>query len=103
WIAGFSVMIVVSAGALWFAAPGAEGAVALALVAFVLGTIGAEFATVFTNAMMPDLVDESRMGRLSGTGWAVGYVGGLVALMLMLGLFVADPVSGHTLLGLSPL
>lgn len=103
WIAGFSVMIVVSAGALWFASPGAEGAVALALVAFVLGTVGAEFATVFTNAMMPDLVDESRMGRLSGTGWAVGYVGGLVALMLMLGLFVADPVSGRTLLGVPPL
>src|SRR5690606_9401103 len=33
WIAVFSVMIVGGAGALWFAAPGVDGAVVLALVA----------------------------------------------------------------------
>jgi len=103
WIAVFSAMIVVGGGALWFAAPGADGAVLLALAAFAIGTIGTEFATVFTNAMMPDLVGPERMGRLSGTGWAVGYVGGLLALVLVLGLLVADPVSGRTLLGIAPL
>lgn len=102
WVAGFSVMLVAGAVGLWFAAPGAEHAVAIALVAFAVGTIGAEFATVFTNAMMPDLVAEHRLGRLSGTGWAVGYVGGLVSLMLMLGLLVGDPATGKTLLGATP-
>ena len=71
--------------------PGSTKAISIALVAFAVGTIGVEFATVFNNAMMPDLVDEDRLGRLSGTGWAVGYVGGLVCLVIMLGLFVADP------------
>ena len=79
--------------ALWFAEPGVEHAVAIALVAFAIGTIGVEFATVFTNAMMPDLVPEERLGRLSGTGWAVGYVGGLVSLVFALGFLVADPVT----------
>ncbi len=102
WIAGFSVLIVLGSAGLWFAAPGAEGAIAIAMVAFVVGTIGTEFATVFTNAMMPDLVPEHRLGRLSGTGWAVGYVGGLVSLILMLGFFVGDPQTGRTILGVAP-
>ena len=102
WIAGFSVMLCAGSFALWFAAPGVESAVTIALVAFAIATIGAEFATVFTNAMMPDLVDENRLGRLSGTGWAVGYVGGLISLIIVLGLFAGDAASGKTLLGLTP-
>jgi UMF1 family MFS transporter len=77
--------------------------VAIALIAFAVGTVGVEFATVFTNAMMPDLVDEDRLGRLSGTGWAVGYVGGLISLVIALGLLVADPESGRTFFGLAPI
>ena len=36
------------------------------LLAFVLATIGAELATVFTNAMMPSLVSNQRLGTLVG-------------------------------------
>lgn len=102
WIAAFSALLVAGSVAVWFAAPGAEGAVALALVAFAIGTVGAEFATVFTNAMMPDLVGKERLGRLSGTGWAFGYLGGLVSLCLTLGFLVASPETGRTLIGLPP-
>lgn len=102
WIAVFSVMIIGASASLWFAAPGVEGAVMLALAAFVIGTVGTEFATVFTNAMMPNLVGPDRLGRLSGTGWAIGYVGGCVALVLMLGFIVADPRSGLTIFGHAP-
>jgi MFS transporter, UMF1 family len=102
WIAVFSALLFLGAGSLWFAAPGADHAVMIALVGFAIGTVGMEFANVFTNAMMPDLVEESRIGRLSGTGWAVGYVGGLVSLVVMLGFFVANPQSGHTLVGIAP-
>ncbi len=40
---------------------------------------------------------------MSGVGWAIGYVGGLVSLALVAGLVVADPNTGKTLLGLEPL
>jgi UMF1 family MFS transporter len=103
WIAAFSLFLVVGAASLWFAAPGAEAAIAVGLVGFAVATIGAEFATVFTNAMMSDLVDESRLGRLSGTGWAIGYAGGLLSLILVLGFLVANPDSGRTLLGIAPI
>jgi UMF1 family MFS transporter len=40
---------------------------------------------------------------LSGIGWATGYVGGLVSLVLVAGFIVADPDTGKTLLGLKPI
>jgi UMF1 family MFS transporter len=102
WIAVFGAMLVVGSGLLWFAVPGHASAVPIALAGFILATIGAEFATVFNNAMMTRLVPPSRIGRLSGTGWAVGYLGGLVSLLLMLGFLAASPETGRTLLGLAP-
>jgi MFS transporter, UMF1 family len=52
---------------------------------------------------MPSLVARERLGWLSGTGWAVGYVGGLVSLVLVLGFLAASPQTGRTLIGLPPL
>ena len=73
------------------------------LVAYALAGIGVEFAIVFANAMMPTLVPPDRLGRLSGTGWAAGYLGGMVSLMLVLGFLAANPDTGRTLIGLMPL
>jgi MFS transporter, UMF1 family len=103
WIALFGAFLVVGAGSLWFAAPGHPHAVPIAVGGVVLATIGAEFATIFNNAMMPRLVPPSRLGWLSGAGWATGYAGGLVALVFMLGFITADPAKGLTLFGLTPL
>lgn len=102
WIFVFSVFYVVGAFCLWFAIPGGIS-IYWILAAFILGIIGAEFATVFSNAMMPDLVPRAELGRLSGTGWALGYVGGLVSLILVLGFMSASPETGKTLLGLKPI
>ena len=101
WIAAFGALLVIGSAALWWGKPG-EGAL-LVLVAFAVAGIGAEFATVFNNAMMPSLVPPERLGRLSGTGWAVGYVGGLISLFIVLGFLAASPHNGRTLLGLTPL
>ena len=103
WIAVFGAMLVAGSGMLWYAKPGSPWAVPIALAGFIIGTIGAEFATIFNNAMMTRLVPPERLGRLSGTGWAVGYLGGLISLALTLGFLAADPHTGKTLVGLSPL
>jgi len=103
WIAGFSVLLVIGLCGLWLAIPGHTDLVPLVLISFVLANIAAELATVFNNAMMPSLVPAGRLGSLSGIGWAMGYVGGLLSLALIAGLVVADPVTGKTLLGLSPI
>ncbi|HEY5126846.1 MAG TPA: MFS transporter, partial [Bradyrhizobium sp.] len=73
------------------------------LLAYGIATIGVEFATVFNNAMMPTLVPPDEIGRLSGTGWATGYLGGILSLILVLGFLAASPVTGRTLFGFVPL
>lgn len=98
----FSLMYVLGAWALWYAVPG-HYSLMFIMVAFAIGMIGMEFATTFTNAMMPDLVPREELGRLSGTGWAFGYIGGMLALIIMLALLQANPTTGKTMLGLTPL
>ncbi|WP_346432951.1 MFS transporter [Breoghania sp.] len=79
------------------------GAVSIALAAYGLATLGAEFATVFTNAMMPDLMSPKQLGQLSGIGWAMDYLGGFVSLVVVLGFLAADTQTGRTILGFAPI
>ncbi|MCR8724715.1 MFS transporter [Frigidibacter sp. SLM-1] len=97
----FSVFYVTGAALLWFSAPGDYNLIFL-LAAFGLGLIGMEFATIFTNAMLPDLGPREVIGKISGSGWAFGYIGGMVALIIMLAVFQIGP-SGKTMAGLPPL
>ena len=103
WIGGFSIIFALAMSALWYAEPGAVDRVWFILLAFVVATVMAEFITVLTNSMMVSLVPLHEIGRLSGIGWAVGYMGGLVSLVIMAGLIVSDPGTGKTLLGLTPI
>lgn len=100
YIWAFSIIYVVGSWSLWYAVPGSNDVVFI-LTMFCLGLIGMEFATIFTNAIMPELGDRENLGEISGTGWAVGYLGGLVALVLMM-LFLAENENGVTLIGLEP-
>ncbi|MEM0946264.1 MAG: MFS transporter [Pseudomonadota bacterium] len=101
WIWGFSAMYVIGSTGLWLAAPDDFNLI-LILFLFGLGLVGMEFATIFTNAMLPDLGPPEEIGRISGNGWAFGYLGGLFALILCLGLFAESATTGKTFLGLSP-
>ncbi|MEO0459557.1 MAG: MFS transporter [Myxococcota bacterium] len=87
WIAVFTLVCALGSCALWFVTP-ERSSIPLAMVWVVLATIGFEFGIVFNNAMLPDLVDEKRLGRWSGWAWGLGYAGGLVALLIALFAFV---------------
>jgi UMF1 family MFS transporter len=103
WIAAFGALLVIGSGLMWFGKPGDVGVIPPLLLAYGIATIGVEFATVFNNAMMPTLVPPNQIGRLSGTGWATGYVGGILSLILVLGFLAASPETGRTLFGFVPL
>ena len=102
WIWFFSLLYVVGAWMIWYAAPGDFNLYAT-LFWFGLGMIGMEFATIFTNSMLPDLGPREEIGRISGNGWAFGYVGGLIALVMMLVLFAENAATGKTLIGIDPI
>src|SRR5258706_4581734 len=99
WIAEFGALLVMGSGLMWFGKPGDVSVIVPLLLAYGVATIGVEFATVFNNAMMPTLVPPDRIGRLSGTGWATGYVGGILRLILVLGFLAASPETRRTLFG----
>ncbi len=103
WIGAFGALLVIGSCLMWFGKPGDPGVIPPLLFAYVIATIGAEFATVFNNAMMPTLVPPDKIGRLSGTGWATGYIGGILSLILVLGFLAANPETGRTLFGFMPL
>jgi UMF1 family MFS transporter len=101
WIALFSLMYVVGSFFLWWAVPDMQNYIWI-LVVFGVGLIGMEFATIFTNAYLPELGPRDEVGKLSGNGWALGYVGGLITLVIMLAL-LAENGNGVTLLGTPPI
>ncbi|MGR3452540.1 MFS transporter [Pseudooceanicola sp.] len=102
WIWVFSVMYVVGSFALWWAAPG-DFDLMRTLIFFAIGMIGMEFATIFTNSMLPDLGSREEVGRISGSGWAFGYLGGLISLILMLALLQENTDTGRTMIGIEPI
>jgi len=103
WIAAFGALLVIGSCLMWFGKPGEPSVIPPLLLAYGVATIGVELATVFNNAMMPSLVPPDKIGRLSGTGWATGYVGGILSLILVLGFLAASPETGRTLFGFVPL
>src|ERR1700692_3208074 len=103
WIAAFGALLVIGSSLMWFAKPGDLSVIPPLLLAYSVATVGVEFAIVFNNSMMPTLVPPDKIGRLSGTGWATGYVGGILSLILVLGFLAASPETGHTLFGFTPL
>ena len=103
WIAAFGALLVIGSCLMWFGKPGEPSVIPPLLLAYGVATIGVELATVFNNAMMPSLVPPDKIGRLSGTGWATGYVGGVLSLLLVLGFLAASPETGRTLFGFVPL
>ena len=101
WIVAFSLMYVVGASLLWFTNPDASNLYWM-LVAFGLGFIGGEFALIFVNSQLPGLGNQEEIGKISGSGFAFGYLGGVICLALVLAFIVEQP-NGRTIAGLEPI
>ncbi|MEP2029633.1 MAG: MFS transporter [Paracoccaceae bacterium] len=101
WIIAFSLLYVVGTCGIWYLLP--DGSFLWGtLISFGIAMVGAEYALIFVNAILPSLGNDEEVGRISGSGAAVGYWGGVVSLFIML-LFFAENESGKTLIGLKPL
>ncbi|MFL5614275.1 MAG: MFS transporter [Gemmatimonadaceae bacterium] len=71
------------------------GALLPVLAAFAIANFAYQAAQPFYNAMMPELVPVEEQGRLSGFGVAVGYVGSILGVALVLPFFTGElPVVG---------
>ena len=90
WLISFTLLCVISSAMLWTVTPD-QSQFWTAALWVGLGTLGAEFAFIFYNSMLPDLARPERTGRWSGWAWGLGYVGGIASLVVALyGFIEAD-------------
>lgn len=92
----YTIMAIVFTGALFFAQ---AGRVAMSMSFFILAEIGYRSAQVFYNGFLPEIADPEDIGRVSGTGWAVGTAGGVICLIIILALILT--VGGDFIVRLS--
>ncbi len=87
WLAACTAIAVVGSAMLWFVRPLPDYAL-LALVVVGVASVAFELSYVFYNALLNRVAPPSHIGRVSGWGWGVGYLGGLGSLILCLVLLI---------------
>lgn len=61
-----------------------KGQVVIGMLFFILAEIGYRSSQVFYNALLPEIAAPDEIGRISGSGWAIGSAGGIVCLLIVL-------------------
>lgn len=74
------VLCVAATAMLWWVEPGEIG---LALLLFVVSNVAFSFGENFAAAFLPEISTPRNVGRISGFGWGLGYLGGLLSLALV--------------------
>jgi len=87
-----SVISILATTALAFVRPGLAWGPLIALTLFVIADMSFEVGNVFYNAFLPSIASPERIGRVSGYGWGLGYVGGMVCMIVALVGFVQPEV-----------
>lgn len=82
WLTINTGMVLLMVSACFFVRP-EEGYLLLGVTLMALMGLFDEFANLNYNAMITDISDHQRMGRVSGIGWAAGYMGGIVLLLVV--------------------
>ncbi len=77
----FTLLCIFSTSFLFFVD---AGEILLGLLLFILANIGFEAGLVFYDSFLPEITEEKNFGRTSGFGFAMGYVGSFVSLMIIL-------------------
>jgi UMF1 family MFS transporter len=77
----YTTMCVVFCGLLFFVQ---KGDWFIGMLFFILAEIGYRSSQVFYNALLPEIASQDEMPKISGNGWAIGSVGGIVCLLIVL-------------------
>lgn len=79
----FTALSVTATALLYFVQ---KGDILLGMVLFILAEIGYRGGQVFYNSLLPEVAEQEEIGRVSGNGWAIGLLGGIVCLFIVLAL-----------------
>jgi UMF1 family MFS transporter len=100
WIAASVAVGVPCMALLWVATPAMTTGLGWVVLGLVGGAASIEYAAIFYNAMLPNIVPRAQIGLLSGLGLAASSVANIVVLLFYL---YAWTWSAHPLFGLDPL
>jgi UMF1 family MFS transporter len=88
-----TVACVVSTAALSWVGP---GQVTLAIICIVISNTFYSYGESLTASFLPELAKPEGMGRISGWGWAWGYLGGMLSLGICLAYVLWAQAQGQT-------
>jgi UMF1 family MFS transporter len=88
-----TVACVVSTAALSLVGP---GQVTLAIICIVISNTFYSYGESLTASFLPELAKPEGMGRISGWGWAWGYLGGMLSLGICLAYVLWAQAQGQT-------
>lgn len=77
----FTSLAIIATILLYFTGP---GTVVLALILVIISNIGFQTGLTFYDAFIKEITEEKNYNKVSGIGYAVGYVGSLVSVVLVL-------------------
>ncbi|WP_124054379.1 MFS transporter [Arcanobacterium ihumii] len=86
-----TLTVVAITACLFFVSPN-ENRLWLGLFLLASGNIAFEIGSVIYNAMITDISTPKNVGRISGFGWGMGYVGGIVLLLILFVGFISPEV-----------
>ena len=82
WLGGYTAVVVAVSAALFLVRP-EPGYLWFGIVLLGVGNIFFELASVNYNAILNHLAPKDRIGAVSGLGWGMGYLGGIVLLLIL--------------------
>jgi UMF1 family MFS transporter len=68
-----------------------KGDIFIGMLFFIIAEIGYRSGQVFYNSLLVDVADENEIAKVSGNGWAIGSVGGIICLLIVLVLIQLNP------------
>jgi len=77
----FTYLTIASTSLLFFAG---KGDYILGMILFIIANFSFNSALVFYDAFLPEVSTPETIGKISGLGWGLGYLGGLVSLLVAL-------------------
>lgn len=85
----FTLLCIIATAFLYFVS---EGSIFWGMLIFIIANIGFEAGLVFYDSFLPEITSPKNFGRVSGYGFAMGYIGSLVTLAIIFPFIQAEMI-----------
>ena len=83
----FTVICIILTSLLWFSKPSEEYLI-YTLVVVGLANLFYELSLIFYNSILKDITKSNNLGKSSGFSFALGYIGGILVLIICIKIFI---------------